>query len=213
MGPFGESSLAFNFDGHVKCVSLNNWPWESGPTLIDTNFYDTSFYPFTVNVNKSGVSCNSINDLYAWICVPNKVKNINVKVFNLVLDVNELTFLVQRESCECECRLNECLCNPKHKFWCQCKKLDDWHSRKYDYMWSHSTCDFECNKVYKIEEYLDVKNCPCKKCLFGKLVLACEYEILNTTETLLADIKVTGEKQLDYLIAHYMIDIITCHFC
>ena len=44
------------------------------------------------------------------------MKNINVKVFNLVLDVNELTFLVQRESCECECRLNECLCNPKHKF-------------------------------------------------------------------------------------------------
>ena len=45
---------------------------------------------------------------------------------------------------------------------------------------------FVCNKACKIEQYLDIKNCSCKKHLFGKLVIACEDEILNTTETSLA---------------------------
>ena len=34
---------------------------------------------------------------------------------------------------------------------------------------------------------MDTKNCSCKKCLLGKLVLECEDEILNTTGTLLND--------------------------
>ena len=52
----------------------------------------------------------------------------------------------------------------------------------------------ECNKVCKIEEYLDTKNFSCKKHLFGKLVLACEDGIRNTTETSLVDSK-TCEKE------------------
>ena len=39
-----------------------------------------------------------------------------------------------------------------------------------------STCYCACNKAWKIDEYLEIKNCFCKKRLFGKLVL-------NTTET------------------------------
>ena len=35
-----------------------------------------------------------------------------------------------------------------------------------------------CNKAYKTDEYLDTK-----KRLIGKLVLECEDEMLNTTET------------------------------
>ena len=54
-------------------------------------------------------------------------------------------------------------------------------------MWNFSTCNCECNKVRKIGEYLDIKNCSYKKRLSGKLVLACEDEILNTTETSFVD--------------------------
>ena len=50
-----------------------------------------------------------------------------------------------------------------------------------------SACDYECNKTYKIAEFLDIKNFSCKKSIFDKLVLTllltCEDEILNTTET------------------------------
>ena len=44
-------------------------------------------------------------------------------------------------------------------------------------MWNPSTCDCECNKACKIDEYLDIKNCSCEKCLIGKLLLECEDEI------------------------------------
>ena len=47
------------------------------------------------------------------MCAPNKGKNMNVKVFNLMSEVNETIFLVQRESCKCNCRLNENVYNSK----------------------------------------------------------------------------------------------------
>ena len=54
-------------------------------------------------------------------------------------------------------------------------------------MWNSSTYDCKCNKACKIDEYLDIRNCSCEKCLIGKLVLEFEDEILNTTETSLDD--------------------------
>ena len=50
------------------------------------------------------------------------------------------------------------------------------------------------NKVCKIDEYLDIKDCSCKKRLFGKFVIACENEMLNTPETPLNDKKVKRKK-------------------
>ena len=67
---------------------------------------------------------------------------------------------------------------------CQCeyKESDDWSSCKKGYTENPSTYNCECDKACKIGEYLDIKNCSCKKRVFGKLVLACEDEILNTAE-------------------------------
>ena len=44
--------------------------------------------------------------------------------------------------------------------------------------------------MINVGEYLNTKNCSCKERLIGKLVLDCEDETLNTTETLLDDKKV-----------------------
>ena len=41
--------------------------------------------------------------------------------------------------------------------------------------------DCECKRPCKTDEYLDTENCSCEKRLFGKLVLECEDEILNST--------------------------------
>ena len=43
--------------------------------------------------------------------------------------VNETRILVQHESCECKCRLNESVCDFKQKWnqdecWCECKEVD-----------------------------------------------------------------------------------------
>ena len=124
---------------------------------------------------------------------------MNMKVFSLVLGVNETRFIVQHKSCKCKCGLNESVCNSKQKWnrgecWCECKELDDWSSCEKNYMRNPSKCDCDCNKAYKIDEYLDTKNCSCKKHLIGKLVLGCEDEILNTMETSPHDKKETCEK-------------------
>ena len=46
-------------------------------------------YSFSITINKSSGKCNNINDPYARICVPDVVKNLDVKVFNLMTLTNE----------------------------------------------------------------------------------------------------------------------------
>ena len=59
----------------------------------------------------------------------------------------------------------------------ECKRLYDLGSCKNDYIWNPNTCDCECNKECKTDEYLDIKKCSCEKRLIVKLVLECEDEI------------------------------------
>ena len=58
-------------------------------TLLNINSDETLFYPFTLSVIKREGSLNTIDDPCVWVCVPNKVKKLNLKVFNLVSRVNE----------------------------------------------------------------------------------------------------------------------------
>ena len=74
---FGES-LASNSKGCLKC--LNNRPHKAWPTLINIDFNHPLHYPFTAVVDKCGGSCSTIDGPNAWICAPNKVTDVNVKV-------------------------------------------------------------------------------------------------------------------------------------
>ena len=44
------------------------------------------------------ISIDLYDDLYPRICVANKVKNMNVKVYDLILEINKTRFLVQHVS-------------------------------------------------------------------------------------------------------------------
>ena len=86
---------------------------------------------------------------------------MNVKLFNLMSEINETRFFIQHESYECKYRLNENVCNSKLKrrrdeCCCECQELDDWSSSKKDYTWNPSICNCECDKACKIGEYLDI---------------------------------------------------------
>ena len=75
---------------------------------------------------------------------------------------------------ECKCEFHKSVSNHKQKwnhdeYRCECKELHNGNYLKDDSIWNPITCDCECNKVCKIDEYLDIKNCSCKKCLFGNL--------------------------------------------
>ena len=114
MWSFGES-LVSNSKVPIKYVSLNNHLCQATVTLVNVNSSETLFYLVTVSVDNCNGSCNTINDSYAWVCVSNKVKNMNVEVYNLMSGVNETRFLVQHESCDCKCVLNKSVCNSKQK--------------------------------------------------------------------------------------------------
>ena len=46
---------------------------------------------------------NNINGPYAKLCVPDVVKNLNVKVFNLMSRTNEAMCIEWYETCNCKC--------------------------------------------------------------------------------------------------------------
>ena len=61
------------------------------------------FYPFSIKGNKCNGNCNDINNPCARICVPDVVKYLNVKVFNLMSRTNETREIKWHESCKCIC--------------------------------------------------------------------------------------------------------------
>ena len=61
-------------------------------------------------------------------------------------------------------------------------------------MWNSNTSDCKCNKACKIDKYLDITKFSYKKLLLDKLALACEDEILNTTESSLKHEKQHAKK-------------------
>ena len=43
--------------------------------------------------------CNNINNPYAKVCVPDVIKGLNVKIFNLMSRTNETRFIEWHEKC------------------------------------------------------------------------------------------------------------------
>ena len=74
------------------------------------------FFPFSIKTGKCSSSCNNINYPYAKICVPDVVKNLNVKVFNLMPRTNETRFIEWQETCKYECKFGENFCNNKQSW-------------------------------------------------------------------------------------------------
>ena len=68
---------------------MNNHEFRVRPKMINTNKNVPLFYPYSINVNKCIGSCNNINDPYIKLYVLDIIKNINVKVFNLMSRTNE----------------------------------------------------------------------------------------------------------------------------
>ena len=73
----------------LEYISMKNQECKSRTEIVNINSNDPIFYPFRVKVNKWNGNCDNINDPYARICVPDDVKNLNVKVFNLMILTNE----------------------------------------------------------------------------------------------------------------------------
>ena len=84
---FLTAMTIFNYNASnvnsLECVSMNNQKCKIRSEIINVNTNDPMFYPYSITINKCKSSCNTINDPYVKLCVPDTIKNINVKVFNV----------------------------------------------------------------------------------------------------------------------------------
>ena len=72
-----------------SCISMNNQACKVRLEIANVNSNQPVFYPFSIKTSKCSGSCNNINDPFANICVSDTVKDLNVKVFNIMLRTNE----------------------------------------------------------------------------------------------------------------------------
>ena len=169
---------------------MNNQECKVRPQIINVNGDDPVFFAFSIKISKCSGSCNNVNNPLAKLCGSDAVKNLNVKVFNLVSRINETRRIEWHERCKSKCRSNSSVCNNKQgwnddKCRCDCKELIDKGVCNKGFIWNPSNCECECYKSCDFSEYLDYKNCKCEKRLTDKLAEECTE---NTEETRLVDI-------------------------
>ena len=63
----------------LSSISMTNQECKVRPQIVIVNSDEPVFYPFSIKTSKCSGSCNKINDPYAKMCVPDVVKNLNVK--------------------------------------------------------------------------------------------------------------------------------------
>ena len=112
----------------TRCLFLNDEPWMIRP-LIDMNLVELK-YPFMINLNKCTGSCNVLSPK---ICVPNEIKDKNVKGFNMITNKSEAKEMAEHISCDCKCIFNSTKCNLNQK-------------------WNTKTCQCECKSYFKYEK-------------------------------------------------------------
>ena len=172
----------------LECVSVVNQKCMPRPKILDVNegIGEALFYPYKVLVNKCSGSCNTLDNPMSKICVPKIVKNVNMKVYNFLMRLNETRNVLWHESCKCVCKLSSSVCNNK-QIWnddtCRCDCNEDFAGTincAKGYMWNPSTCECQCHKWCKQGQYLDHKNCICKNKLIGRVIEECT-NVINET--------------------------------
>ena len=130
----------------LECVSAINGKCMSGSIIIDLNKNEPVFYLLSIKVNKCSGDCNSINDPIAKLCITDIVRDMNIKVSNLLARINETRKIVWHETCKCICRLTSAICNDRQE-WnenkCRCKCKEGLVSKLVcdkGHMWNPSTC-------------------------------------------------------------------------
>ena len=172
----------------LECLSLISR--ECMPRLkvfnVNEEIGEALFYPYNVLVNKCSGSCNTLDNPMSKICVPKIIKNVNMKVYNFLMRLNETRKVLWHKGCKCVCRLNSSVCKRK-QIWnsdtCRCDCNEDFAgiiNCSKGYTWNPSTCQCQCDTWCKPGQYLDHKNCVCKNKLVGRIIEKCTSIIYKT---------------------------------
>ena len=92
----------------VKQSEMYDSTYSLHPNEYSQEFH---YYPFVVKLDTCVGNFNTLNDFSNKVCVPNKIEDLNLCVFNMIRRINELKTLTRHISCECECKTGEIKCN------------------------------------------------------------------------------------------------------
>ena len=180
----------------LNCISMSNEGCKRRPQVVNVNEDEPVFFPFSIARSKCSGSCNSNNYPYAKSFVPDVVKNLNVKVLNLMWGTNETRNREWNETCKCECKFGANACSKKQRrnedqCRCQCKELIDKGLCDKGFIWNPSNWECKCDKACDVGYSLDYENCKCTKKVVDKLLDECTETV---EEVKLAKITLTGNK-------------------
>ena len=115
----------------LECLSLINREYMPRPKILNINegIGEALFYPYNVLVNKCSGSCDTLDNPMSKICFPKIIKNVNMKVYNFLMRLNETCNVLWHESCKCVCKLNSSVCNSTQ-------------------IWNSDTCRCDCNEDF-----------------------------------------------------------------
>ena len=103
---FGFNLLSRNL---LKWISMNNQECKVRSEIVNVS-EGPVFFPFSIKTSKCSGTCNNIHDPYAKLCVPDVVKNWNVRALNLMSRTNETRHIEWHETCKCKCRSDASVC-------------------------------------------------------------------------------------------------------
>ena len=141
----------------LSCISMNNQECKVRPQYANVDGDDPVFFPYRVKTSKCSGSYNSINNPCTKLCV-SVVKNLNVKVFNLVSGTKETKRTEWHETWKCKCRFNSSVCNLKQRWIddkcrCECEELIDNGVCDKGFIWNPNNCECKC---YKSCDFSDI---------------------------------------------------------
>ena len=64
----------------LSWISMNNQECKARPEIINVNCNNPVFYPFSIKTSECSSNCDNISNPHANICVPDVIKDLNVKV-------------------------------------------------------------------------------------------------------------------------------------
>ena len=169
---------------------LKNQECKVRKVIIDNDYMT---FPYKIGVDRFIGSCNDKDNPYFKVCLPDSIKNISVKSFDLLSKKNVLKNISFHQSCKCDCLLDEKVCNNLQK-WnkdecrCECLKIKNCD---IGYSWNVNNCRCEMKKLAALIEskrFLETEECDVETDNI-KNVSECKAFLENKTITLIKKVK------------------------
>ena len=107
----------------LKCISLRNQECKVRKVIADKKYMA---FPNKIEIGRCTGSFNNISNPHSRVCVSDIVKNITVKMLDLMTLTNKTKQVIFHESYKCVCKINSKVCSQKQKFnenKCRCECL------------------------------------------------------------------------------------------